>query len=157
MRGSAISALMHATGWVDHNVGREPLCEKDGIVWACGIEAMQKWWVLLVDPGAVEPSVEELSLNVTCAQKSWSFLWQLNISSLVHSCLCLTNLPKQAENQALYFYALRTPAYVGDSCVPVLFTVQTAEDGADSYLSTFVCKQFGKHLIQSRPVWCWPK
>lgn len=46
LRGSAVSALLPAMGWVDHSLGREPWGERPRCLsWGdCG--HLQKWWVL---------------------------------------------------------------------------------------------------------------
>lgn len=61
--------------------------------------------------------------------KDGSFLGHL-IFLQSFTCLCVRGHPRQAENQALCFPALKAPVYVGDSCMSGLFTVQTAGDGA---------------------------
>lgn len=59
----------------------------------------------------------------------------------------MCSLPKYVRTS--YRYALRAPRGQLGACMT--YSANTKESTA------FICKQSGKLLIQSRPVWCWPK
>lgn len=88
-----------------------------------------------------------VSLNVMWAQKGRSFLCLLSISSLAHSCLCLSSLPRQAKPRlytSLHWEHLRVQ---GRAVTSVIYCANSR--GWSRQPSSCLCLQLGKLLIPS--------